>query len=371
MSPAFVHAADFHLGADFRRFGTAAEKLRAAQWDAFTKTLAFAASSEAAFVLICGDLFDSRFPRTDVAAQARAILARFSSKPIFILPGTHDYLSDGSILDRDDFRAGLSHVIILDGRIQSPLILPEFNCRLYFAANRSNRSAVSPIAGFLRGAADSFHIGAAHGSLQIGGWNTAYDFPINPREIGRSGLDYLALGHWHRYRRERIGSTLVIYPGTPQPMGFSDPETGAIMYVRLEPNGRTSVERVPTGTISFTTLNERIYHPHQVKQLLENAADPNKVLKTAFTYSDNFNEPTKVAAIVTSFAPRFLFMVNQDTPESIGGFERPDNPPAEASALISGFLAELNRLKAADSPERAGLYDKAADLGTRLIRGDL
>jgi DNA repair exonuclease SbcCD nuclease subunit len=371
MSLAFVHAADFHLGADLRRFGTTAEKLRDAQWDAFTKTLTFAVSSGAAFVLICGDLFDSRFPRTEVAAKARAILARFPMTQVFILPGTHDYLSEGSILEREDFRAGLPHVVILDGRTQSPLVLPEFNCRLYFSANRSNRSAVSPIVGFLRGDADGFHIGAAHGSLQIGGWNTAYDFPISPREVERSRLDYLALGHWHRYRREQIGSTLVIYPGTPQPMGFSDPETGAAVYVRLETNGSTLIEQVPTGTVSFTTLNERIYHPHQVKQLLENAADPNKILKTAFTYSDNFNEPTEVAAIVTSFAPRFLLMVNQDVPESIGGFERPDTPPAEASALISGFLTELNRLKTADSPERAGLYEKAADLGTRLIRGDL
>ncbi|MDD4052700.1 MAG: DNA repair exonuclease [candidate division Zixibacteria bacterium] len=371
MSLAFVHAADFHLGADIRRFGTAAEKLRAAQWDAFTKTLAFAASSGAAFVLICGDLFDSRFPRPEISAKAREILARFPSTPVFILPGTHDYLSDGSILGREDFRAGLSHVVILDGRIKSPLDLPEFNCRLYFSANRSNRSATSPIAGFRREDFDGFHIGAAHGSLRIGGWNTAYDFPINPRDVERSGLDYLALGHWHKYRREQIGSTPVIYSGTPQPTGFSDPETGSVVYVRLERNGSAMVEQVATGMISVVTLAEKIYHPHQVKQLLENAADPNKIIKTVFSYSDNFNEPTEVAAIVTSFAPRFLFMVNQDFPESTGGVERPDSPPAEASALISGFLTELNCLKAADNPERAGLYEKAAEVGTRLIKGDL
>jgi DNA repair exonuclease SbcCD nuclease subunit len=324
MSPAFVHAADFHLGADLRRFGTAAEKLRAAQYDALANTLAYAASSGAAFVLICGDLFDSRFPRPEVAAKTREILAAFPSIPIYILPGTHDYLSEGSILDRGEFSTGLSHVVILDDRVSSPLVLPECNCRLHFSVNRSNRSAASPIAGFCRGDGDSFSIGAAHGSLQIGGLNAAYDFPIRPREIAHSGLDYLALGHWHRFRQECIGKTPVVYPGTPQPLGFSDPEAGSIAFVKLEKGCPAKVEQVPTGTISFVALAEKIYHPQQVRRLLEKTAEANKIIKTAFTYSDNFNEPTEVAAIITSFAPRFLFMVNQDAPQSPDGFEPPD-----------------------------------------------
>ncbi len=368
---AFVHAADFHLGADFRRFGRAAEKLRAAQWNAFTETLTFAASQQAAFVLICGDLFDSRFPPADVISKAREILKRYSAVPIYILPGTHDFLSEDSILARQEFRAGLSHLVILDGGMESPLVLPEADCFLYYSVNRSNRSAFSPIAGFQRRDHDGFHIGAAHGSLQIPGWKTAYDFPIKSREVQNSGLDYLALGHWHRYREEQMGGTRVVYPGTPQSLGFSDQGVGSAAYVTIDRDHHIGVEQVPTGTISFTIMDEKIYHPQQVRQLLEKAANPNIILKPAFTFSDNFNEPTEVAAIVTSFASRFLLMLNQDVPEFQSGGECPDIQPGEASALVSEFLAELGRLKGADSPERSGLYDKAAVLGTRLIRGDL
>jgi DNA repair exonuclease SbcCD nuclease subunit len=370
MPPAFVHAADFHLGADFRRFGTAAEKLRAAQWAALTKMLTFAASHEAAFVLICGDLFDSRFPPADVVSKAREILARFPAVPVYILPGTHDFLSDDSILARENFRADLPHVVVLDGMVKSPLVLPESGCYLHYSVNRSNRSAFSPIAGFHRQHPDGFHIGVAHGSLRIGGWNTAYDFPMSRREIENSGLDYLALGHWHRYRQEQMGKTMVVYPGTPQSLGFSDRGAGSVAYVTVGRNNQVRAEQVPTGTISFAIMADKVYHPRQVIQILEKTADPNIILKTAFTYSDNFNEPTEVAEIVMSFAPRFLLMMNQDIHEYEGGESR-EAAPGEAPALVSEYLAELNRLKAADSPERVGLYDKAAEVGTRLIRGDL
>ncbi|NMC43751.1 MAG: DNA repair exonuclease [candidate division Zixibacteria bacterium] len=371
MSPAFVHAADFHLGAALRRFGAAAETLRAAQWETLENVLAHAASHEAAFVLICGDLFDNRFPSPTIVAKTREILVRYTAVPIYILPGTHDYVSEGAILSRDDFGAGLPHVTILNDCRQSPLSVPGTDFLLYFSVNRSNRSAFSPIAGFHRRGSEGFHIGAAHGSLGIGGGRTAYDFPIARREIVQSGLDYLALGHWHWFRQERIGRTTVVYPGIPQPLGFGDPPAGTAAFVTLTPDHRAAVEQIPTGMVTFEILDQKIYHPQEVRNLLKKQADCHKVIKTAFTYSDNFNEPTEVAAIVASFAQRFLFMMNQDVPEIPEAGEGFETAPTESSVLLSEFLAELNALKAADSPERAGLYEKAADVGTRLIRGDL
>lgn len=371
MSPAFVHAADFHLGAALRRFGAVAESLHDAQWETLDNLFAFAAFHEAAFVLICGDFFDNRFPPPAIVAKTREILARYAALPVYILPGTHDYISDGSILSRDDFRAGLTHVTILDGRLQSPLSVPGTDFTLYFTPNRSNRSAFSPIAGFRRQGSEGFHIGAAHGSLGISGGKTAYDFPIARREIERSGLDYLALGHWHRFRRERIGKTVVVYPGIPQPLGFDDPPAGTAAFVTMTAGRPVAVEQIPAGRVTFAILDQKIYHPQEVRNLLEKHADSYKVIKTAFTYSDNFNEPIEVAAIVTSFAQRFLLMMNQDVPEIPEGGEGFETAPTESSVLLSEFLAELNALKAADSPERAGLYEKAADVGTRLIRGDL
>jgi DNA repair exonuclease SbcCD nuclease subunit len=371
MPAAFVHAADFHLGADLRRFGPAAETLRAAQWDAFSNILAIAASRKAAFVLICGDLFDSRFPSPSVVSATREILARFSTLPVYILPGTHDFMSDGSILSRNDLRGGLPHVSILNDRRQSPHSIPGTDCHLYFSINRSNRSAFSPIAGFRRQESEGFHIGAAHGSLWIGGGKTAFDFPITRREVEHSGMDYLALGHWHRFRQEQVGGTTMVYPGIPQPLRFGDQPAGSAAFVTIEADRRINVEQVPTGTISLAILEQKIYHPQEVERLLEKEADDHKIIKTAFTYSDNFNEPTEVAAIVTSFAQRFLLMIHEDLPnipDGGGGFE---TAPGESSILISEFLAELNSLMAADSPERAVLYDKAAEVGTRLIRGEL
>lgn len=370
MPTAFVHTADLHLGADLRRFGPAAGTLRAAQRDAFENILAYAASHGAAFVLIGGDLFDSRFPSAAVVSAARDILTRYSTVPVYILPGTHDFLSDGSILTRRDFRTGLPHVVVLDGRSPSPLPIPGTDCRLHYSVNRSNRSAFTPIADFRRENGAGIHVGMAHGSLWLGGGKTAYDFPITRRDVERSGLDYLALGHWHRFRHDRVGRTAVVYPGIPQPLKFTDPPSGSAAFVTIDSGGESRVEQLPTGAVSLAILEQKIYHPQEVRRLLEKEANDHKIIKTAFTYSDNFNEPTEVAAILASFAQRFLLMIHDDAPEIRDGEEGFETAPGEPSALITEFLSELNGMKAADSPERAELYDKAAELGTRLIRGE-
>ncbi|MCP4569291.1 MAG: hypothetical protein GY841_17080, partial [FCB group bacterium] len=107
----FIHAADFHLGADLRRLGSdeLIEALREAQLGALEKTLAAAVEQQVSFVLICGDFFDNRFPIADIIEKIRKLFSRFSSVPVFILPGTHDFLSDDSVLAGNVLTAGIDN----------------------------------------------------------------------------------------------------------------------------------------------------------------------------------------------------------------------------------------------------------------------
>lgn len=367
----FIHAADFHLGAPLKRFGPAAARLQAAQGNALEKTLAEAERRGAACVLICGDLFDTRFPRPAIRQQVHDIFRRHPACRIVILPGTHDFLSAGCIYDDDDYWAPLSHITVLNDSTISPWSLPGTDIWLYFRPNRSNKSAFSPIEGIARKCRDGVHIGLAHGSLKIAGWDVDYDFPLDPRQVAESGLDYLALGHWHRHRHDQFGSTLSVYSGTPQPLGFSDPPVGMALAVTLGDSGHAEIEPFGTGDILVEQISEKIYHPQQLRSILEKASDKNKVLKLVLTYSDNFNETEEVAEIIAHFTPGFLQMLLPERIEPKVSFRLAANSPEEDATLSSGFLAELERLKAADSAERAELYDKAAELGLRLIRGDV
>jgi len=370
MTLSFIHAADFHLGADLRRLGAASMRLETAQFEALEKTLAAASDARAAFVVICGDLFDSRNPRQSILKKTDEIISRYADINVFVLPGTHDFLSESSVYAHGNVGWKSRNLVILDETQSSPCHIPGCNCYLYFRANRSNRSQGSAIRGFARKTDDGFHIGLGHGSFLIPGLGTDNDYPITVPEGETSRLDYIALGHWHTPRIEVFGQTHIAYSGIPQPLSFSDPERGSVFFVRVSENNKVLIEPVATSTISFKRISATIFHPIEVKRVIEKYADPDSVVKLVLSYSDNFTEAYEVEEIIKNSESRFLLLLS-DNPNS-PRFKPPSNGGRVVNEkLIEAYRAELNRLRDNDSAERAALYDKAYELGVKIISGEI
>jgi DNA repair exonuclease SbcCD nuclease subunit len=365
----FIHAADFHLGADLRRFGRVSRKLKAAQFQALENTIHLAAEEQAAFILICGDLFDQRNPSASVLGKAAEILSAGAPMPVYILPGTHDFLGEKSVFSPDRTDLVGDNLIILNNSEISPIQIPDYNCWLYFNPNRSNRSASSPIQGLKRRFEEGFHIGLAHGSLRVMGLDPAYDYPLDPDRIAKTGLDYLALGHWHKNRVEKYGQTTTAYSGTPQPISWSDPGKGAVLVVKLEDTGEAEVTLRAISEIDFLEIREKIYHPSQVKKLLQDLANPKTIVKMALKYSDNLKERHEVAGIIKRASARFL-LVQSDYPKDDQLPVSLNHPDRVNKQFHEAFKAELAHLKEADNPERSELYEKAAKLGAAIIAGE-
>lgn len=365
----FIHAADFHLGADLHRFGTAAARLAEAQLEALDRTLTAASRGDASCVLICGDLFNRRDPPHRLVGAVAEIFRRYPDIRVFILPGTHDFLGPGSRFAREHTSWVGETVIVLNDENESPLYIPDLDTHLYFRPNRSNRSSSSPIADFARRSETGFHIGLAHGSLVIGGFDVAYDFPITPAEIETSGLDYLALGHWHKRRIEKAGRTAYAYSGTAQPISFSDPESGSCLYVRLDDAGEVSVEPIVVSAVTIKRASAVIYHPQEVAKFLEDLADENTIVKLALQYSDKCIETLEVEKIIAEAESRFLLVQAEDKNRDS---RKPGVIPGDSpnDQLIQAFKAEIDHLREGDSAERSELYSRAAELGIKIIRGD-
>jgi len=371
MPVTFLHTADFHFGANLKRFGPAAGDIEQAQIDALEKTLSHARRIDAEGLLICGDLFDSRTPRQSIVTAVISLLEQFPDTRIYILPGTHDYLSEACIYRKTDIWSRLPHVRLLDDRIQSPLRTESGNCLLYFKPNRSNRSQSSPFADICRESYGSFHIALGHGSLALGRPIMQDDFPINRDEIKRLRMDYLALGHWHSSRREQVDTTLVVYPGIPQPLSFSDPTVGEVVEITFSDNMPPRVTSIPVSTVKFMKIHEKLYHPQQLRTLLENSADPQTIIKLELIYSDNFNEYKEVDKIIGAFKKRFLVIQDDKIIDTINTAANLGESKDSDGVLIKKYQDELDRMKEADSPERSALYDRAAEVGAKLIKGEL
>ncbi len=369
MSLSFVHAADFHLGADLRRFGKARERLVDAQFRALEYTLSAAAERHAAFVLICGDLFDSRNPSPKIISRTASIFDRFRKVTVFVIPGTHDFLSEGAVLAPGRSIWAPPNVVILTDPESSPFYFEELDVCIHFRPNITNRSGQSPISGLKRTVKSRFHIALAHGSLSAGS-AFGHDFPIDPDEIEKSGLDYLALGHWHSPRVESFGNTVAAYSGIPQPLSFSDPETGSVFFVNCHAAGAADPERVETSTIRLKKLSSTVYHPQDVKNLLELAPDPNTILKLDLLYSDNCIERLEVDEVIKHARSRYILVQKEKKQQKQPG-SPPPIPDDVNQDLVHAYKAELDRLREADSPERGAIYEKALKMGTNIIKGDI
>src|SRR5205823_5665696 len=80
---------------------------------------------------------------------------------------------------------------------------------------------------------------------------------IRPDEIAASGLDYLALGHWHSTRIGKAGRVQYAYPGAPEPVAIDQDGAGNVLLVSLDQQAgaRTvNVEQRRVGRTRFERL---------------------------------------------------------------------------------------------------------------------
>ena len=234
-----IHGADFHLDSPFSGLDPQQAALRRGAQRQLLEDLAQLARAEQAdLVLLSGDLLDSeQVYRETAQALARALGS--IPCPVFIAPGNHDYYSARSVYATLDWP---ENVHIFRSAQPEAVRLPQLNCTVYGRAFTDLHQTTSPLEGISpnRGA-DGLHLACLHG--EVGQWGE-YG-PITPAEISASGLDYLALGHIHKFSGlNREGATYWAYPGCPEGRGFDETGDKGVLVVELD-TGKANARFVP------------------------------------------------------------------------------------------------------------------------------
>ena len=289
-----IHTADVHLGARHDDLGEQASAQRERQFAAFVATIDLAIAEKVDLVLIAGDLFDSNVqPRRSVervAAQLKRLAA--AKIRVVILPGTHDVYDRASIYRAYDLK-GLSGSTPDDDWVtvltpNRPAVhLPACDVVVYGTVFPTKRAPHSPLQDLdvasQKGRA-AWHVGMVHGAVSIPGKTDRDEVVVTTDEIGASGLDYLALGHWHSVQQGRAGAVTYAYPGAPEPVAVDQDRAGNVLKVELEetaagrnvtvserPVGKTRFEKLDVDAAGITTQPALI-------ESLGRKADPDLVL---------------------------------------------------------------------------------------------
>jgi DNA repair exonuclease SbcCD nuclease subunit len=258
-----LHTADWHIGKRFPSFPEDAQKkLSRARMDVVTRILAVGRRHSVNAILCAGDLFDEPMPQPDFW-EGLAKIFRDQAAPhprVFLVPGNHDpLLSDSVWAPQHPFRALLPpwvHVVDRDDytfELAADAVLYASPCR-----SKSGQNDLALALPAREPDDTRLRIGCVHGcTFDLDGYQT--NFPIS-RDAGlRRGLNYLAIGDTHSFRDVTANSPVpTVYPGTPEPTGFDEPQAGRVAVVALFRHGvRPRVSAEPVGIWKWSDVHCR------------------------------------------------------------------------------------------------------------------
>ncbi len=379
-----LHTADVHLGARYADLGDRAATQRERQFAAFKATVDLALKERVDGVLIAGDLFDSNVqPRRSVervaAELARLVGARIRT---VIIPGTHDVYDRASIYRAHDVaamagsRPGEDFVTVLSPDRRA-VLLESLNIVVHGPVFGTKRAPRSPLADFRldESGAAIWHIGLIHGSIAIPGKTDGDEVVVTSEEIAASGLDYLALGHWHSYVQGKAGGTIWAYSGAPEPVALDQDRAGNVLIVSFNKGPAGKQVRVEERRVGKTTFERRdvdlgtIQSQPALITMLARAADPDLVLDVLLGGVRPDELDLVADEVEAQLAPSFLKVRVRD--RALGALTTGPIPSEEtiAGAFIRNLEARIHEREAAGDAVGAAELRDALRLGRLLLAG--
>lgn len=261
----FVHTADWQLGKPFGRVTDPQKRslLQQERIEAVKRIGRVVQETGAEFVLVAGDLFDSRSADKATVSAACSAIGQIGV-PVLSIPGNHDYGGPGSVWEQEFFlreQAALAPnmLVLLAAKIVEVGSAVVFPCPLLY------RSIVEDPTEWLRSAeaytdaaAGKPRIVLAHGSTQTftGAWSdedgdSSGAGVIDVGQLSPDHVDYVALGDWHGTKQVDARAW---YAGTPEldrfPKG-ADQDPGNVLVVDVERGRRPVVSKVKTGRFGW------------------------------------------------------------------------------------------------------------------------
>ncbi|MEA2519326.1 MAG: repair protein SbcD/Mre11, partial [Chloroflexota bacterium] len=382
-----LHTADVHLGARHTDLGEQAAAQRERQFAAFTAAIDLALAEKVDIVLIAGDLFDSNTqPRRSVERVAaelkRLVAARIRT---VIIPGTHDVYDRASLYrvhdvaalagsaPDDDLVTVLTperpsvHLAACDVIVHGPI----------FATKRAPYSPLRDLR-VVAGQGAAWHVGMVHGSVSIPDRTDRDEVVITRDEIEATGLDYLALGHWHSVQQGRAGGTTWAYAGAPEPVAVTQDGAGKVLLVELDETSGKRTVRIDERAVGRTRFEKLdidaagvIDQPAVVDRIAAKA-DPDLVLDARLTGVRPDELDISTDEIEERLKGRFLKLRvrDQSTPAlTEGALPSADTIPGAFIRNVEGRIAELEAAGSADAATDAAELRDVLRLGRLLLAG--
>ena len=249
----FIQTSDWQIGMKGSGLEKAGSIVRNERINSIHAVLKEAQDRRVDFVLMCGDIFEHNMIDHEIVKKVVTIFNQYGEIPMFILPGNHDVLGADCIYNRDIFER-IDHLKILrtNESVEAPnaILHP---CPVLSKFTKEDLTANIPVVR----ETDGIHIAIAHGSVvgkfPVSNWEDIV-LPVEPSCIERTGVDYLALGHWHskRFFKDSTGTVRIVYSGTHEQTKYDEDDAGQCLLVQIDEKGAVpKIVAIKTGNLSW------------------------------------------------------------------------------------------------------------------------
>lgn len=273
----FVHTSDWQIGMKASGLGATGAKVREQRFETGKRVVEAANRFGAEFLLVAGDLFEHNAVSRVLVHRVADILGGHNG-PVFIIPGNHDPFVPGSVWEHPVWSEKSNLKILVRREVVEVPGGWLYPCPLY-----EKNSGADPTAWIRAADRTAINIGIAHGTVE-GVHQEEPDYPIPRDAASRSGLDYLALGHWHSVTRypDPAGHCRMAYAGTHETTKFGERESGRILKITIGHAGAPpEVETESVGAMTWLTLEKQLSAPgdfNALRRELDALANPDRTL---------------------------------------------------------------------------------------------
>lgn len=225
-----LHTADIHFDTPFSGM-TPNEALKSKEElkQVFENIITITLNKEVDILLIAGDIFDNLSVNKSTLYFIKNCFEKINQVKVFISPGNHDPFNEKSFYSMVEwpenvhiFKGEMACVFLED--LQTVVWGAGFNTS---HVNESLLKRTTRIEGYN-------NVMVIHGEISSSKEGNDYN-PITEDEIGKSNMDYIALGHRHKFSDvKKKDNTYYSYSGCPQGRGFDELEDKGVVLIELK-----------------------------------------------------------------------------------------------------------------------------------------
>lgn len=356
----FIHCADLHLDSKMESNLTSEQAVirREELLRSYERIVEHAASVGARAILISGDMFDKTHMKKSVLSRVKESIEAHPDIDFLYLKGNHDNADFVGTKDGED----LSNLKFFGPDM--------WTCYSYDGVNIYGREINDinhrNIATDLILDPEKCNIVMLHGQ-ESGYEGKDRTHIINLSEFKGKNIDYLALGHIHSYKKERLDERgEYCYPGCPEGRGFDECGMKGFMELTIE-DGKVSAEFIENSLRQFLAPQVTVSSEMTMREILEecerslSGISKDDLVKLELTGNREMDTEIDVERIRQEFSDRFFFFKLKDKTKV-----KIDYDSFAHDMTLKGEFVRLLREEDIPEEERARIID----LGVRAIMGE-